>query len=133
MDGAGVRDLGDPTRTRRRWYHCDRGPAKGRTVVELRRFERTPIDMGVEVSSRISGQRVGGRAKDISLGGMFVETPSPLPFTTEILVHVTLPGHRATLAIPGVVRWARAGGMGVQFGLLGARETQAIVELTSKR
>ena len=34
--------------------------------------------------------------------------------------------------IPGVVRWTRPDGMGVQFGLLGARETHAITELTKE-
>jgi hypothetical protein len=28
------------------------------------------------------------------------------------------------------VRWTRSDGMGVQFGLIGARETHAITELT---
>jgi Tfp pilus assembly protein PilZ len=102
-------------------------------VVELRRFERTPIDVGLEFSGKGSVQRWSGRARDISLGGMYVETSSPLPFSTEILVHVTLPGQRAPLSIPGVVRWAKPGGMGVQFGLLGARETHAITTLAGKR
>jgi hypothetical protein len=43
---------------------------------------------------------------------------------------VILPSQRAPFALPGVVRWNRDGGMGVQFGLIGARETHAITELT---
>jgi len=62
---------------------------------------------------------------------MFINTPAPLAFGTEIVVHLTLPGHRIPLAMPAVVRWSRVGqGMGLQFGLLGARETHAITELT---
>jgi type IV pilus assembly protein PilZ len=62
---------------------------------------------------------------------MYVLTATPPAFGTEIVVHVTLPPQKAPLALPGVVRWVRAGqGMGVQFGLLGARETHAITELT---
>jgi type IV pilus assembly protein PilZ len=49
------------------------------------------------------------------------------------VVHLWIPGQRAALAIPGVVRWARDGGMGVQFGLLGARETHAIMSLVQKK
>jgi hypothetical protein len=52
-------------------------------------------------------------------------------FNGEVVVHVLLPGQRAPFALPAVVRWSRAGeGMGLQFGLLGARETHAITELT---
>jgi type IV pilus assembly protein PilZ len=64
---------------------------------------------------------------------MYVRTASPLPFGAELVVHLLLPGQKAPFALPGVVRWTRAGeGMGVQFGLIGARETHAITELTSR-
>jgi type IV pilus assembly protein PilZ len=52
-----------------------------------------------------------------------------LPFATEIVIHVMLPGHKSEFALPCVVRWVGGGGMGVQFGLIGARETHAITEL----
>ena len=102
-------------------------------MVELRRYERTPIAIGIEFSHRGGTERTAGRATDISLGGMFIETPAAAPFGGEIVVHMQLPGQRAPLAIPGVVRWAGPKGMGVQFKLLGARETHAITELTAKR
>lgn len=102
-------------------------------MVELRRYERTPVDIDLEFSLKGSEARRTGRAKDISLGGMFVETATPAPFSSEIAIHLTLPRRRVPLVIVGVVRWAGTGGMGVQFGLLGARETHAITELASKR
>jgi type IV pilus assembly protein PilZ len=102
-------------------------------VVELRRYERTPIDIGLEFTHPDRSERVSGRATDISLGGMFIETASPAPFASEIVVHVHLPGQRAPFAIPGVVRWSRPGGMGVQFKLLGARETHAITQVATRR
>jgi hypothetical protein len=101
-------------------------------VVELRRYERTPVDLAVEFSQRDGVERTQGRATDISLGGMFIETARPAPFSTEIVVHVSLPGQRAPFSIPGVVRWASASGMGVQFKLLGARETHAITALSTR-
>ena len=101
-------------------------------MVELRRYHRAPIDTPLEFAAKGKNERGLGRARDISLGGMFVETPTPLPFGTELVVHVTLPGQRSAFAMPGVVRWARDGGMGIQFGLLGARETHAITELTKE-
>jgi type IV pilus assembly protein PilZ len=100
-------------------------------VVELRRYQRAPVDVALEFAAKGSQERLPGRAKDISLGGMFVETTSPLRFGVELVIHVTLPGQQAAFAMPAVVRWVRAGeGMGVQFGLIGARETHAITELT---
>jgi type IV pilus assembly protein PilZ len=103
----------------------------GRTpVVELRRYQRAPLDVAVEFAPKGSSERQQGRAKDISLGGMFVHTAHPSPFSTEIVVHITLPGQKVAFALPCVVRWTGADGMGVQFGLIGARETHAITEIT---
>ncbi len=64
---------------------------------------------------------------------MFIETTTPLPFKSELTVHITLPGQKAPFAFPGVVRWTRSDGMGVQFGLIGARETHAITEVTKEQ
>jgi type IV pilus assembly protein PilZ len=100
-------------------------------VVELRRYQRSPVDLPVEFAAKGSPQRFAGRATDLSLGGMFVETDQPLAFGAELIVHTHLPGLKAPVALPAVVRWTRSGdGMGLQFGLLGARETHAITELT---
>jgi hypothetical protein len=100
-------------------------------VVEQRRHQRAAIDVPVELASKGSNERVAGRAKDISVGGMLVRTDHPLPFSAELLVHVTLPGQKTPFALPAVVRWAKADSMGVQFKMLGARETHAITVLFS--
>jgi hypothetical protein len=60
---------------------------------------------------------------------MFIEAASPLPFSSEIEVHVPFGPRQVPVLLGGVVRWTSAGGMGVQFGLLGARETHAVTEL----
>jgi len=102
-------------------------------VVELRRHQRATIDVAVEFVAKGSTERTTGHAKDVSVGGMFIVTAMPLPFGAALVVHVTLPGQKGPFALPGVVRWSRSGeGMGVQFGLLGARETHAITELTKE-
>lgn len=102
------------------------------TLVELRRYERTPIDVEVEFERKGSNERCVGHATDISLGGMFIRASAPPGFSTEIVVHMHARGPRGSIAIPGVVRWTRGDGMGVQFGLLGARETHAITELMKR-
>jgi type IV pilus assembly protein PilZ len=102
-----------------------------RYVADLRRHPRVPFDGSVEFARKGSSERTAGRCKDISLGGMYVQTTHPQAFGIEVVVHVTLPGSSKPFAIPAVVRWARPGqGMGLQFGLIGARETHAITELT---
>jgi hypothetical protein len=45
---------------------------------------------------------------------------------------VALPGEATPLRLSGTVRWSHGDGFGVQFGLLGARETFAITQLTKK-
>lgn len=102
-------------------------------MVELRRHQRAPLDVALEFVAKGSTERASGRARDISVGGMFVVTDTPLPFGADLVVHLTLPGQRSPFALPGVVRWSKNGeGMGVQFGLVGARETHAITELTKE-
>jgi type IV pilus assembly protein PilZ len=98
--------------------------------VDLRRFQRTPIDEDVTFAPAGADAAKGahGRARDISLGGMFIETKAPLPFGANLSVVIRLSGE--TLVLPAVSRWARDSGMGVQFGLLGARETHLITELS---
>ncbi len=100
-------------------------------MIELRRYQRAPLDVPVEFATKAGDGRHPGRSKDISVGGMYVHAEQPLPFGAELVVYLTLPGQKAAFALPGVVRWSRTGeGMGIQFGLLGARETHAITELT---
>ena len=106
--------------------------------VELRRYERTPIDVAVTFSRKASAGAGGGasaetastrwdgRATDISLGGMFVATSTPLPFGSEAVVTIGFPNERGMFSLLGVVRWTREGGMGIQFGLLArARRTRS--------
>jgi hypothetical protein len=100
-------------------------------VVELRRYQRAVVDVAVEFSSPGSNVRTSGKAKDISVGGMYIETAHPAAFNTQVIVHMAVDGQRTPLHLPATVRWVRASeGMGLQFGLLGARETHAITELT---
>ena len=100
---------------------------------EQRRSDRTSIEIPVVVfTASDSSVKVPGVTRDISLGGMFVETTFPAAFGVTVFVGFTLPGHGRAMLVSGTVRWTSKGGMGVQFGLLGARETHAISELACK-
>ena len=103
--------------------------------MELRRFTRAPIAHALEFAAKGAEdvERIDGLAKDISVGGMFVETDFPIGFGKGVIIYLKLPTEKKELTLPGIVRWTRAGGMGVQFGLLGARETHAITEIVKAR
>ncbi len=63
---------------------------------------------------------------DMCPGGAFIELAEDLAFGSEVKLSIGLPGNEIT--IDAIVRWAKGAGVGVQFGLLGARETYAITE-----
>jgi type IV pilus assembly protein PilZ len=98
-------------------------------AVDLRRFRRTALVLPVVFTVRDSWETFDGIARDISLGGMFIESPSAPSFGAAILVRAALPGRREQLLLPGIVRWRGHKGAGIQFGLLGARETHAITQI----
>jgi Tfp pilus assembly protein PilZ len=98
-------------------------------VIEQRRYARAPINSPASFSVKGRPEKSDGLAMDISIGGMFIETATPAAFGADVIVHLILPGGNAPVALPGVVRWVRDGGMGVQFGLLGAVETHIITEI----
>lgn len=78
------------------------------------------------------GARIEARCHDVSLGGMFVDTPAPLPYGARVRLFLRLPGLRDEAVIDAVVRWSKPTGMGVQFGAMGARETHALTTLISR-
>jgi type IV pilus assembly protein PilZ len=62
------------------------------------------------------------------MGGAYISAPGTFAFGAEIAIIFDLPGVRSA-RLPAVVRWSKPGGFGVQFGLLGARETHALSTL----
>ena len=95
---------------------------------DKRSHPRVPLSAEV-VCEMSGGGSVTGQAKDISVGGMFIESEAQVGFNMQVTIVVRLPNTKAESRLPGVIRWIKPGGFGVQFGLLGARETHAISEL----
>jgi type IV pilus assembly protein PilZ len=75
------------------------------------------------------GPRENAHCRDISLGGAFLETTRKIPYETRVKVFVYLPALKAETMVESVVRWSTPDGMGVQFGVMGGRETSALIEL----
>ena len=99
---------------------------------EQRGHPRVVIDVSV-TCRRTDGASFEGRGKDLSLGGMFVETTESQPFNTQLTIEMELEGAKGRITVPAVVRWSKSNGFGVQFGLLGARETHLIASLLRHR
>jgi hypothetical protein len=92
---------------------------------EKRLHPRRPIRLAIIVNGP-SGEKLELTSQDMSMGGMFIGSMDMLPFGAQITVDVDLPGLGPT-TLPGVVRWTKKGeGFGIQFGLLGARQTHAL-------
>jgi PilZ domain len=96
-------------------------------VVEQRQHQRAPIHLVVRVVHE--GHEFTAVGRDISIGGVFVATDSKVPFGARVTLHIDAQGSLPPLTLPAVCRWSSPDGIGMQFGLIGARETHAITEL----
>jgi type IV pilus assembly protein PilZ len=104
------------------------GRPQGEHLAEKRTHPRVIAIIDV-TCKHADGATFAAVAKDVSLGGMFLECDDSPPFGTQLTLECRLPGARQDSALPAVVRWTNAMGFGVQFGLLGARETHSLTEL----
>ena len=95
---------------------------------DKRLHPRVPLSANVTCEVR-GGEAITGLSRDISVGGIFIESQAEVTFGTEVTIVLRLPNTKADFRLPGTIRWMKEDGFGVQFGLLGARETHAISEL----
>jgi len=95
---------------------------------DKRVHQRVPVNVSMACEYE-DGLQFDAFAKDISVGGMFLEAEEQPSFGTQLTIVGLLPGAKKAVRLPAVVRWVKPGGFGVQFGLLGAVETHVISEL----
>jgi Tfp pilus assembly protein PilZ len=93
-----------------------------------RRHPRSPVRSPVEFTLGDPKNITFGFMTDLSQGGAFVQTAFPASPGRVVFLRVWWPGDPEERTLPGVVRWTRADGMGVQFAKLGLRETTAVRE-----
>jgi uncharacterized protein (TIGR02266 family) len=116
-----------------RLAESERAGAAGRQ--EQRRDDRVVLEVDVGLLS--DSNFYTGLAEDVSSGGVFVSTPSPLSPGTVVTLFFVL-GAGRTVKAEGTVRWLRAPGagtpgMGVAFTQLGDDERAAIEAFCSER
>lgn len=97
-------------------------------MAEKRKHPRRSIESDVAFQLE-DGTRVTARCRDLSLGGMFIETTISLSYGALLKVSLRLPGLKDETTVDSVVRWTTPMGMGVQFKQMGARETHALTVL----
>jgi hypothetical protein len=95
---------------------------------EKRTHPRVAISLAVSCEIK-DEPAFAGSGRDISLGGMFIEAEALPAFGTPLTIVARLPGLPGDTRLAAVVRWNSPGGFGIQFGLMGARETHAITRL----
>lgn len=103
-----------------------------RLNMPFRRHNRIAIDMGIDCTH--SSSVLKGFARNISEGGVFIETDDPLEIGSRLTLSFTLPGQSAPLAVPGeVVRRIELGrefryGLGIQFRGMPAASREQILD-----
>lgn len=102
-------------------------------MLEKRKHPRQAVDLNATVSAEGVSQVIEGKIRDLSIGGMFFLCEDKVPFGAKVTVQIHFPKPSGTLAIPAVVRWVGDEGVGLQFGLTGARETHAIAQVLRSR
>ena len=99
-------------------------------MAEQRKHHRVPVSFEV-TCIQDDASSFEGTVRDVSIGGLFVESERRVAFGTPLTLVVKGLATRE-LRLPTVVRWAEPRGFGVQFGLLGAYATHVIVDLVKK-
>ncbi len=97
---------------------------------EKRAQSRSVIRIAVTCTTD-GGATLSGVTRDVSTGGMYVESQDIPAFGTKIGLQLDYPGLHGII-LPGIVRWTKADGFGIQFQLLGARETHTLAEIVRK-
>jgi len=99
---------------------------------DSRQHPRETIRLPVRFRVAGGGEELA-ECRDVSVGGMFVETERPAPFGAAVEVVLRLPDMKTDATLAATVRWVSREGMGVQFGMMGARETHGLTELIRGR
>lgn len=85
-----------------------------------RRRTQQRYDVRLPVEFTFQGNQYHGHSRNMSVGGMFLETAARLPFNGIIRLTITVPTHKEPIEVDAQVRWieSRTGatdGVGVRF------------------
>ncbi len=107
----------------------------GFAMTEKRQFERAFFDDTVSVQH--GNDTFEARARDLSVGGVYLLSDRKLAHNAAVVVTLKLPAlverGKPPAVLEGVVRWIRDDGFGVQFGPTGALATYALADYVARR
>jgi Tfp pilus assembly protein PilZ len=90
--------------------------AGNRTEVPRRRHNRLPVSIPVRYRMPDTAQFIDGAISEISVGGAMLNTQTPLPLETDVIVEIVPPGAAAPIAISSRVSYqVPTGGTGLRF------------------
>lgn len=98
---------------------------------DKREHQRAILEVPVRVHPK-NGPVWETQSLDISIGGMFLAGKSEVEIGAEVTLAFQLP-KLGDVNMPGFVRWTSERGIGIQFGLIGPRETHAIGGLVRRQ
>ena len=108
-------------------------------VLEKRKNERHPMRVRMDYRNRGGADFLFEYTRNISKGGIFIETRDPLPVGTVVEMRFQPPGQDGVLDVSGRVTWVNEfrpdsddnpnPGMGIQFEGLGEEERDLIAEV----
>ncbi len=99
--------------------------------MEHRRSDRR-YDRRVPVEFTHEGKSYGAHSRNISLGGMYIDTDARLPFGAKVHLRFRVPTQVEAIEVAAQVRWAggsddpQGRGIGVRFEGLRARDVWAL-------
>jgi Tfp pilus assembly protein PilZ len=83
-------------------------------------------DVVLDVEMTVGEQRHLHKTRNISLGGIFVETDLHLALGARVQLRFSIPNQKEPIEVGGIVRWSDPGGLGVQFDGLRARDVWSL-------
>lgn len=87
------------------------------------------VDYSANVELVVEGAVQAARTLNLSQGGAFIETAPAPPLESRVVLRISLPGVPDRSEIGCIVRWGKAGGIGLQFQDLRAIEVWALNRL----
>jgi PilZ domain len=95
---------------------------------ENRRTARVAVALGLWVAWQADGPRHVSRVRDLSAGGVFIQTNIAVPIGTELDMLFALP--EGETRVEGVVRYTdRHNGIGVEFTTMGSGDRVRVDQL----
>jgi type IV pilus assembly protein PilZ len=100
----------------------------------VEQFRRTDprYDRRLEVELVLEGKRYQAVSRNISLGGMYLETKDTFPLHATLQLRFRVPTQPEAIDVTGEVRWVEKptesapGGLGIRFHGLRARDVWAL-------